>query len=173
MLFSKQPLSPEQLYFAILSGVEPEVLLRWDPDKTTIDIIKRFILNSSKGLTEITISRTPKVQFIHKSIKDFLLKENGLRNIWPNLRSNLQGQSYERLRDCCFNYISIITSAYLEFCNSLLKALLKKTAARRESASSVFHFLEYTVRNVLYHTDVAAGCGIAQENFIQSFPLDR
>lgn len=91
MLFSKQPLTLEQLYFAVLSGVEPEALLRWDPGELTRDVIKRFILSSSKGLLEITTSFIQNVQFIHESIKDFLLKENGLGNIWPELGSNLQG----------------------------------------------------------------------------------
>ena len=84
-------MSLEQLYYAILSGVEPEALSRWDPDETITDVIKRFILNSLKGLVEITTSRIPIVQFIYKSVKDFLVKENGLGNIWPDLRSNFYG----------------------------------------------------------------------------------
>ena len=173
VLFARQPLSPEQLYFAILSGVKPDALSRWDPNKVTTDIIKRFILNSSKGLAKITTSWTPKVQFIHESVKDFLLEENTLRSIWPNLGSNFQGQSHKRLKHCCLNYMSVNISAYLEFCKSLPKALLQEAAARRKSASNAFPFLEYAVRNVLYHADVAAGYGIAQKNLIQSFPFNR
>ncbi|KAB2568639.1 Ankyrin repeat domain-containing protein 50 [Lasiodiplodia theobromae] len=67
VLFARQPLSPEQLYFAILSGVEADAISRWDPDEISIDVIKRFILDSSKGLTEITKSKLQKVQFIHES----------------------------------------------------------------------------------------------------------
>ena len=58
LLFARQPLKPEELYFAILSGIEPRDLLKWDSDVITIDAIKRFILNSSKGLAEITKART-------------------------------------------------------------------------------------------------------------------
>ena len=47
-----------QLYFAILSRVEPDALSKWNPDVITIDTIKRFILNSFKGLAEITTSKT-------------------------------------------------------------------------------------------------------------------
>ncbi|XTI84190.1 HET-domain-containing protein [Cenococcum geophilum] len=47
------------LYFAIISGVKPKALLG--------DTIERFILNSSKGLVEITTYKTRKVKFIHKS----------------------------------------------------------------------------------------------------------
>lgn len=66
VLFSTQPLSPEQLYFAILSVVEPELLLKWDPDKITRVAVKKFILDSSKGLANITTSSIQKVQFIHE-----------------------------------------------------------------------------------------------------------
>ena len=88
VLFLKQPLSLKQLYFAILSRVKPKALLRWDQNKIARDVIKKFILNSFKGLAKITTSKTQKVQFIYELVKDFLLKENGLSNIWPDLKNN-------------------------------------------------------------------------------------
>lgn len=74
-------MKPEQLYFAILSGIEPKALSEWNPDEITPSVMKRFIIDSSKGLTEVTKSKNETVQFIHESVKDFLLKENGLREI--------------------------------------------------------------------------------------------
>lgn len=91
VLFAKQPLSPEQLYFAILSGVEIDVVLIQNLSEIIRDIIKRFILDSSKGLTEIIISKLQKVQFIYELVRDFLLKEDSLSSIQLDLRSNLQG----------------------------------------------------------------------------------
>ncbi|KAI9778733.1 MAG: hypothetical protein M1839_007964, partial [Geoglossum umbratile] len=173
VLFSRQPLSPEGLYFAIISGVEPKTLSKWDPDETAEDVIERFILNSSKGLAEITKSKIRKVQFIHESVKDFLLKQNGLGNIWPELGRNFQGRSHERLKNCCLNYMSIDISTHLGLPGILPKASSRNAADFRQSATSAFPFLDYAVHNVLYHADVAAGCGIAQENLIQSFPLAR
>ncbi|XTI89669.1 hypothetical protein V2W45_1404203 [Cenococcum geophilum] len=173
VLFSRQPLSPEEVYFAILSGVKPETLSKWDPNEIARDVTERFILNSSKGLAEITKSKIQKVQFIHESVKDFLLKENGLGNIWPELGRNFQGQSHERLKNCCLNYISTDVSTHLGLPKSLPKASSQKAVDFRQSATSAFPFLDYAVRNVLYHADIAAGCGIAQENIIQSFPLAR
>jgi hypothetical protein len=73
VLFATQALRPEQLYFAILSGHEPGALAKWNPDDVALSDMKRFILSSSKGLTEVTESQT--VQFIHESVTDFLLKE--------------------------------------------------------------------------------------------------
>jgi len=154
--FARQLLRPEQLYFAILSGVEPKALSRWDPSEITRVIIERFILSSSKGLAEITKSGNPTVQFIHESVKDFLLKENALGSIWPGLRSNFEGQSHERLKHCCIQYIN---------------STLQGDVDHRELAPDAFPFLEYAARNVLYHAEAAARNGIIQEIFLQNFPL--
>ncbi|OCL03046.1 hypothetical protein AOQ84DRAFT_368715 [Glonium stellatum] len=171
VLFAKQPLSPEQLYFAILSGVEPDAISKRDPNKITEDIIRRFMLNSSKGLTEITASKLPKVQFIHESVKDFLLKD-GFGNIWPDFRRNLQGQSHERLKQCCLNYMRVDVFTTLKIPKILPKASTQQAAGFRKLAMESFPFLEYAVLNVLYHADVAAGYGMDQRNLIKSFPLD-
>ncbi|KAF2021407.1 HET-domain-containing protein, partial [Aaosphaeria arxii CBS 175.79] len=73
VLFAEHPLSPVQLYNAILCGIDPIELSPWDSDLITEDTVRRRILDVSKGLTEITKSNTPKVQFIHESVRDFLL----------------------------------------------------------------------------------------------------
>ncbi|RYP71044.1 hypothetical protein DL769_004757 [Monosporascus sp. CRB-8-3] len=171
LLFAKQPLKPEQLYFAILSGVEPEVLSEWNPDEVTAPVVQRFILSSSKGLAEITKSKNPTVQFIHESVKDFLLKENGLREVWSDLGRDFQGESHERLKQCCLNYMSIDLSAYLNIGNSLPKASSQEAAELRQLANKSFPFLEYAVRNVLYHADAAEGAGVNQLSFLQTFQL--
>jgi ankyrin repeat protein len=175
VLFAKQPLSPVQLYFAVLSGVEPEAMLTWDPSEITEDVIKRFILDSSKGLTEITTSgfQKQKVQFIHESVRDFLVKENGLSIIWPELGSNLKGQSHERLKQCCVTHISMDVLTPLKVPESLPEASSPQAAGLRKSAIHAFPFLEYAVQNVLHHADVAEGSGISQTQFVPSFPLPR
>ncbi|GAB1317667.1 hypothetical protein MFIFM68171_07877 [Madurella fahalii] len=171
VLFARQPLKPEQLYFAILSGVEPEALSEWNPDEITAAVMKRFVLNSSKGLAEVTKSKSPTVQFIHESVKDFLLKENGLREIWSDLGGNFEGASQERLKQCCLSYISIDIATSLEIAGSLPTANTQKAAELRQSANEKFPFLEYATRNVLYHADAAEEGGISQIDFLQSFQL--
>jgi ankyrin repeat protein len=171
VLFARRPLKPEELYFAILSGIEPEALAEWNTDVITIDVIRRFILNSSKGLAEITRSKAPSVQFIHESVRDFLLKENGLCKIWPDLGSNLQGQSHDQLKQCCLTYIKVDVSKHVDLNKPLAKASSKEAASLRESVAKAFPFLEYAVRNVLYHADAAEGSGITQGDFIQGFQL--
>jgi ankyrin repeat protein len=173
VLFAKQPLSPEQLYHAILSGVDLEAVTEWDPEEITEDVVKRFILYSSKGLAEVTVSKEQRVQFIHESVRDFLLKENGLGKIWPELGSNFQGQSHERLKQCCLDYISMDVATSLEIPNKLPKASLEEATSLRKLASQNFPFLEYAVHNVLYHADIAESESISQAGFLNSFPLLR
>ncbi|QLI67824.1 Ankyrin-1 [Metarhizium brunneum] len=170
VLFSRQPLKPEQLYFAILSGIEPGALSDWNPDEITVSIMKNFILDSSKGLTEVAKSKNPTIQFIHESVKDFLLKENGLREIWSDFGENFQGESHERLKQCCLRYMSLDIAAHLNIGSSLPKASSQEAAELRQSADTSFPLLEYAVRNVLYHADAAEGGGIAQTSFLQTFP---
>ncbi|CAN9217724.1 unnamed protein product [Alternaria alternata] len=171
VLFARQPLQPEQLYYAILAGIEPDALTSQHCQEVTADTIRRFLLRSSKGLTEITKSKNTKVQFIHESVRDFLLKENGLSKIWPEFTSNFQGQSHEQLKQCCYNHISIDVATLLKLPDKLPKASLPESADLRKSAAETFPFLEYAVHNVLYHADTAEGTGISQARFLYSFPL--
>jgi len=171
VLFARQPLKPEQLYFAILSGVEPEVLSAWDPDKITAADLKRWILISSRGLAEVTNSKYPTVQFIHESVQDFLLKENGLREIWSDLGRNFPGESHEQLKQCCLNYMTIDITAYLNIKNPLPEASSHQAAELRQSADRAFPFLEYAVQSVMYHADAAEGSGVSQTSFVQNFQL--
>ncbi|KAF4205337.1 hypothetical protein CNMCM8927_006339 [Aspergillus lentulus] len=171
VLFARQPLKPEELYFAILSGTEPGALTEWNTDVITIDVIRRFILDSSKGLAEITRSMAPTVEFIHESVRDYLLKENGLCKIRPDFGSNLQGQSHDQLKHCCLTYVNVDVSKHVDLSKPLAKAYSKEAANLRESVARAFPFLGYAVRNVLYHADAAEGSGIAQGDFIQGFQL--
>jgi ankyrin repeat protein len=173
VLFAKKPLSPEQLCHAIYAGTNPEAVTEWDPEDITKDVVKRFILNSSKGLAEVTVSKEPKAQFIHESVRDFLLKENGLGKIWPEFGSNFQGQSHDRLKQCCLNYISVDVATPLKIPDDLPKASSQPATSLRKSATQTFPFLEYAVHNVLYHADAAEGGGISQADFLDSFPLPR
>ncbi|KAK0728285.1 hypothetical protein B0T26DRAFT_848594, partial [Lasiosphaeria miniovina] len=170
VLFARQPLKPEELYFAVLSGIEPGALFEWDPEEITEITVKKFILNSSKGLAEITKSKPPTVQFIHESVRDFLLKGDGLKGIWPEFK-DFRGESHERLKQCCLAQINAKAITSLNLTNPLPKATSQEAVELRRSAARKFPFLEYTVRNVLFHADVAAGSGINQNEFLRDFQL--
>ncbi|KAI0009816.1 hypothetical protein F4779DRAFT_338141 [Xylariaceae sp. FL0662B] len=169
VLFAKHPLRPEQLYFAILSGAEPDGLTAWDREEVTADIIKRFILDSSKGLAEITKSKSPTVQFIHESVIDFLLKERGLTTIWPELESKLEGRSHDELKSCCVTYMGVDVTSYADLSVPLPKASSEEAISLRQSVAEAFPLLEYAVQNVLHHADAAECLGVSQTDFLANF----
>jgi hypothetical protein len=169
VLHARHPLKPEQLYFAIVSGSAPDTLSSWDPNEITLPTIDRFILNSSKGLAEITKSERPTVQFIHESVRDFLLKEDGLRRIWPDLGPNVEGESHEWLKQCCLKYMNCDPVAKLEVTAPLPKASSIEAEHLREATDKELPFLQYAVQNVLYHAEAADIGGIGQSEFIRSF----
>lgn len=157
VLFAQQPLTPKQLYFAILSGSEPGNLAGCHRVVIYEDDIKRYILHNSKGLAESTKSESPTIQFIHESVRDFLLKNDGLSRIWPHLSTNLPGQSHDVLKQCCLTYMNMEALASLE-------ELSNKGTTR-------FPLLEYANRGILYHAEQAQNDGISQQDFLATlFP---
>lgn len=113
------------------------------------------------------------VQFIHESVREFLLKGHGLDQILTNFESISKGQSNEKLKQCCFKYMNVdILSHIIDIRKPFPKASSQKAVRLRKSASNEFPFLEYAVRNVLYHADSAEDNGVMQRSFIQTFPLD-
>ena len=162
LLFSQRPLKREELYFAVLSGTEPTTLGKWDPAEVSNQTIDRFILSCSKGLAETSKAKDQTVQFIHESVRDFLLLRNGLARLQPDLALNMVGLSQEQLKRCCYQYIVTDMLNYL-FDGARLSANSQVTSSRK------FPFLEYAVRNIFTHAEAAQGCGVSQKDFLREY----
>lgn len=173
VLFALQPLTPEQFYFAMHSGIAPESLCERDTEEITQDVIKRFILDSSKGLAETTVSRNPTVQFIHESVVDFLLKKDGFAEIWDDIGTNFRGLSHDRLKSCCVNYMNIDLPAYLQPNTELPEASTKEAKELRESVIQAFPLMKYAISNVFCHSECAEEAGIAQGHFLETFCMPK
>ncbi|KAH8656467.1 hypothetical protein BGZ61DRAFT_311573, partial [Ilyonectria robusta] len=163
ILYSKRPLRPEEFYHALWSGLSLKDLADSDiptvtgPDASSC--IERYIISSSKGLAEITKSKQqPTVQFINESVRDFLIKDKGLHELWPDLGFDWAIPSHERLKQCC--------SAYID--NHLARISLVNSNKQGE-ISKQFPFLEYASCHVLSHADIAARA-ISQDEFLTKFP---
>jgi hypothetical protein len=172
VLFARSPLSPEQLYFAILSATEPSAAFDWNPQEITRETIDRYILNSSKGLVAITAPPHRRVYFIHESVRDFLLKKNQLSDIWPEIESNVSGHSHERLKHCCLMYLTMnfsTVATMLKDCNDF--GLHEKMVC--DDIEEAFPFLQYAVNCVLHHADIAQENGITQKELLETFPLPQ
>lgn len=171
ILFAKRPMKREELYFAILSGSESDGSFLWDPDDISTDTMDLFLLSSSKGLAEVTKSKNPTVQFIHESVRDFLLKGNVLGLLWEDLKVNAVGLSHDRLKECCLNYMRSDITSYLNIEDPLIQASSPKETELRIRASLKFTFLEYAVNSIFAHADISHAQGVSQERFIEEFDL--
>ncbi|PNP78967.1 hypothetical protein FNYG_07832 [Fusarium nygamai] len=169
ILFSKRPLQWEELYFALISGLHPDTLSRWNRRKTTIQDMKQFILSSSKGLAEITKPNTQTVQFIHESVRDFLLKDDGLGHLRRDLQlgaEDPQCSAHDRLKACCHTYIQLDISPYVSLDTPRRMGELGAASVLHES----FPFMKYAIHHIFYHAETAAS-NVPQQEFIRSFPI--
>ncbi|KAK1483574.1 hypothetical protein CTAM01_13331 [Colletotrichum tamarilloi] len=160
ILCAKRPLKPREFYHALWSGLSQSDLVDPDPPNVTSpedeDSATRCVIGFSKGLAEITKSTQPTVQFIHESVRDYLLKAGGLAELWPDLGFDWELSSHENLKACCIKYI---------------RYYLASGSVSDESLRQ-FPFMEYASQQVFFHADAAAA-GISQLQFLSQFPLEN
>ena len=172
ILCAKRPLTPAEFRHALWVGllnhqseyqdfqVDPEL-----PDAQNMNACLKLITSSSKGLAEITKSKQPTVQFVHESVRDFLVKERGLQSLWPDLGFEWEALGHEKLRQCCTRYLSfpeIRTVVYGD--QDLHNPLVSSRAALQQKYS----FLEYSTQQVLHHANAAAPV-VPQNDFLTQF----
>lgn len=165
ILFATRPLKPQELYFAVHFGFDKECSGRWDQEAVDSDALKTFVRSSSKGLAEVTRNKASEVQFIHESVRDFLLgKYSGQ---WSEAASsNFEGHGHQVLRDCCLAQV-FNTTVYIPDDSTEL------TAQLRDDVRLMFPFLEYAVLNVLRHANSAQRHGKEQSDFLGGFPVHK
>ncbi|WQF78469.1 Putative NACHT nucleoside triphosphatase, P-loop containing nucleoside triphosphate hydrolase [Colletotrichum destructivum] len=177
ILFSRRPLKLKEYYFALASGLETDDALVWDSSQIPQKIMELFVLSSSKGLAETTATSKatntdPTVQFIHESVRDFLLKDDGIRAIWPDAGPDFEAKSHERLKSCCFSYIKVAASHWLSNSlsagTSLPKACSYEANDLRLLVGNMLPFLEYANSQLFSHAECAAAV-MSKIRFLQEF----
>ena len=168
ILFACRPLKPQELYFAIQLGLDKECSSCWDQEDVELDHKKTFVRSSSKSLAEVT-RKASEVQFIHESVRDFLLGRYGAQ--WSRASGNFVGHGHEILKDCCLAQLNAAISQDVDIPDLLPKA--SETAPLQQTISSKFPFLEYSVLNILRHANNAQRYGMEQEGFLTHLPLRR
>ncbi|KZL76464.1 nacht and ankyrin domain protein [Colletotrichum incanum] len=170
ILYAKRPLRRQEFCFAVLSGLQDGSLISYNSDQFTTDAMERFVVSSSKGLAETTKTKFETVQFIHESVRDFLIKDRGLQQLWPTIGEDFQGFSHGKLEQCCLSQIAFDVSTEIPTTEPLPKANSEQGRKLRQTAFEKFPFLGYATEHVLYHADAASG--VAQNNFFDRFPLN-
>lgn len=170
ILYAKRPLMRQEFYFAVSTG-----LLGDDEDyfndlmiSIPDDIMDRFVVNSSKGLAEVTKSNSHTVQFIHESVRDFLIKDNGLQELWPEFGDGFESLCHDKLKRCCYKYLELGTTHFMD--ENVSSKGNEEMKDFRASVSKRAPFLRYATQNVLYHADIAAS-SMLQDSFLAAFKL--
>ncbi|TEY70326.1 hypothetical protein BOTCAL_0106g00010 [Botryotinia calthae] len=195
ILFANRPLKPQEIYFATQIGLDGECMGFWDQEDVNIDQMKLFVRSSSKGLAEVTKNKASDVQFIHESVRDFLLGR--YESQWSESSGNFVGHGHDTLKNCCLAQLNAVVnqkvikcfnfseSNFWE-CRNMKYPFLNTThpeagippaqrfkAAQsecQEEIKSRFPFLDYSVSNILYHANLAQQDHIEQADFLAKFP---
>ncbi|KAM7184184.1 hypothetical protein V8F20_012322 [Naviculisporaceae sp. PSN 640] len=166
ILFASRPLQPQEFYFAVQLGLDKESCTYWDREDVGLDQMKMFVRTSTKGLAEVTRNASL-VQFIHESVRDFLLGRYGTQ--WSGPSRNFEGQSHNLLRDCCLAQLHHSLHAMIDMPNRLPEGI--EGERFRKAMNFSFPFLAYSTFNVLWHANSAQHQGMHQGDFLTMFPL--
>ncbi|KAK5445358.1 hypothetical protein LTS15_010139 [Exophiala xenobiotica] len=172
ILYARRPLKREELYFAVLTGVDPRAVSGWDPDATTTADMERFILDCSKGLAELTKTKHPTVQFIHESVRDFLFKENSLGQLQPGLTNNFAGISHDRLKAYCQDYLATLLAESI-IVQNLPADSSDEFVQMRRTMCEKWPLLDYAVKYMFEHADAAGQHEVSQHLYLERLMVHR
>jgi hypothetical protein len=158
ILYARRPLTLKEWYFAMMSGVDG--CLEW-VEGVTDHRMETFLLSSSKGLAELTKGKTITAQFIHESVRDFLVHQSGLQEICGE-RDSLESIAHEGLKYCCLRGMAFDLPRQLEQRKSKKQVL---TQEEHSLLRARYPFAEYATTYALHHADQAAA-GFCQQHFL-------
>lgn len=174
ILFVARPLSPTEFDHALwIASVTYGSQSRQMPDSQEAnaeDRIRMRVISATKGLAEITAEQSPRVLFIHESVRDFLRKEQWLSKYWPSSLSGSESSTsqippesrvHNMLKACCREYLE-----------QAWKASDSAADPRRQYLMNTFQFLDYACQNLLHRANCAAP-SISQNDFLDGLPLDQ
>jgi ankyrin repeat protein len=170
ILFAAWPMKPQELYFAIQFGLDQEegFVGSWDQDDADLQTMETSVREWSKGLAEVTRNAASEVQFIHESVRDFLLGR--YKSQWSDASGNLVGHGHEALKDYCLAQVNAAVSQNVHG-PSVSTPTDAKAIQYRASLSLEIPFLKYSVDSILQHANCAQEHGLDQGEFLRQFPL--
>lgn len=148
VLYAFRPLHAEELYLAVQHS-----WARPDDNPVTLpnhDSIAKSILHNSRGLVEVTKSEPPVIQFIHETVREFLVNQSGLAQVDSVLKDNLLGWSHAKLAQVCFGYMTYHRPGIRKLCGRYMHM-----DTIRGHHKDRWPFLQYAAHHVLRHADVA------------------
>ncbi|KAF4555828.1 Hypothetical protein D9617_2g057920 [Elsinoe fawcettii] len=169
ILFARESLRLEQLYFGLLSGKES---LPGKIEEVLQDDMERRVLHCSRGLVERVPYSDGRVQVIHESVREFFLRGTDLTEFGFGQPTTFVGRSHDYLKQCCSNYIQALIAFSANGTNSHHQRPRRWMDFKRTRSLSVRslpflqHFEFYARRNILWHAEQAQAAGCDQSSFL-------
>lgn len=182
ILFATRPLKIEEYFFALREADNETIMSSWQSGEISQDDLCQFVLSSSKGFAEVTKTRSnkksPTIQFIHESVRDFFLSRNsdGIRRLWPRIDdTTFASSSHNTLKArCCEEIVrrgQDCIPSLVPLNEALPKVYSRDADPLRQLVSNKLPFLEYATSNLLAHANAAA-VDLPQDYFLENYPLD-
>ncbi|QIX02055.1 hypothetical protein AMS68_007572 [Peltaster fructicola] len=174
LLFSRRPLSPKEFYSAMALHGKSTHAVDHVFFRASMSDIKRFVRSSSKGLAECVDNDIPVVQFIHESVRDYLLKDEGLQEIFQQSTESmdLEAMSHEMLTRVCQVCLDVDVSEFDDLSIDDFKCKLSEAEDLQRTLSAANPLLAYSQDNVFHHANCTTDVTF-QQTFLQTFDLKR
>ncbi|KAF7531972.1 hypothetical protein G7054_g8378 [Neopestalotiopsis clavispora] len=164
ILLAKRPLSPEELYFAHQQTRVTTEMVTWNRSDISPEDIRRFISSCSKGLVEIVKSQNETVQFIHESVRNFIVGRRTIPTSRSSSKAGVHSHGHELMRDLCMRRIMSVSDSVPDSEKPL-------GAISAQKAQNDVPFLTYATDHIFHHANCAQGEGASQVEFIAEFPF--
>jgi ankyrin repeat protein len=179
VLFAKHPLAPVELYFAVVACAIPESSssIVWDHKIAAVDeaSVNRFVVSSSRGFLQIAPvgkntfgyrwdsvftkserTHTHRVQFIHESVREYLLK-TGIRQLDPTMSGDITGRGNLNLARWCERYLELTLPSFDVPHLEDMDTYDTEQAFQRMLTNQPF--LPYALAHIPHHSEEAARRG--------------
>lgn len=162
--------SVQQLWGAIQRGLERnDEEIRKDFGTLAVHDMARYVIGISKGFIDVTT----RVQFIHESVRDFLLEASTLRNLYQaESLEEFRVQSLDLLKTWCaaeaVSHRSELESAVkaTKLASSFTSWTLKQRFSMRDMTRP--SFAAYAAEYIMAHTQQASSSGLDQTAFLET-----
>ena len=165
--FAQRPLSLKELRFAmVIDATTSYTSLKQCKSSAdfsdTDEQMKRTVTSLSGGLAETRgYWATQTVQFIHQSVKDYLV-QSGLPNLDSSLSDSVIGRSHFRLSRSCVKYLTV--EEVLRYRTENPKRYYGEI-----EMENLFPLLNYSVRNWIVHAEVVEAQRMPQDDLLELF----
>ena len=163
--FARRPLSTKELFHAVMHTSEGKIGAAVADEKLELVQIERFILNTTKGLAEISPYTDRHVSFVHDTVRGYL-QNSGISRLDSSKRKNPVGLSHDLLKTNCLEYIFLAGRTLSGLGRSTL------VSDHHDKLCAMYPFLRYTLSKIVAHAELAEANGVSQKSFVKTFPLD-